>query len=77
MDEETPGGAAADAIEIAWLAAMPPLECDRQLKRAAKRLNVSRATLGAEVRKARRAVGADGGGQARPRALPSGRRAVA
>ncbi len=69
MDEETPGGAAADAIEIARLAAMPPLECDRQLKRAAKRLNVSRATLGAEVRKARRAVGADDGDGKQGRAL--------
>jgi hypothetical protein len=70
--DDSDNAAAADAVEIARLAAMPPLECERELKAAAKRLNVTRATLSAEVRKARRAVGADDsdGKQGRALSLP-------
>jgi putative DNA primase/helicase len=70
MDGTASGGAAAaDAIEIARLAALPPLEYDRQLKQAGKRMGVRVSVLDAEVRKARQESGADAGDGKQGRAL--------
>jgi putative DNA primase/helicase len=45
--------ASADAIEIARLAALPPIECDRQLREAAKGLGCYVSTLRRQVEDAR------------------------
>src|SRR5690348_5953680 len=42
-----------DAEEIARLATLSPMDCDREIEKAAKHLNVRRETLRKEVEKAR------------------------
>jgi putative DNA primase/helicase len=58
--------AAADAIEIVRLAALPPIECDRQLHAAAKKLGCTLSTLRRQVEAVRGNGAVAKAGQGRP-----------